>query len=237
MSRKSAIPIVACFVAAAFWAGMGRPAHASEVRPVTMTLQAVSVTNDWWYTAVFLVTNAGTRPAQLTSCGCSFSPNIDLPLGLFGHCDVPPRTNCTMRVTWQRAPPGPTHGPISWRFAVFEQSSTLQKTKIAARRLEANVLGKAHYTNLWMSDLWSPAYEITSPIVLKLPELPSPVHNSLTATDAEQPLRRPLPFFRLNNAGNNREESSSAQLGGSADGSQPVRSETNRTSSAAGSRR
>jgi hypothetical protein len=171
MTHKSAIPVVAYFLAAALWAGVGSPSRASQVPAVTMTLRAVTLTNDSM-TAVFLVTNAGSRPVLLRSCGYC---DVSLPLGVGGgRCKVPPGANCTMSVTWRPYQPG----PYWWRFAVFEQSTGVQKAAVAAGRLEANVLGKAHYTNLWMSDLWSPAYEITSPTVAKLPQPDGPANRS-----------------------------------------------------------
>jgi hypothetical protein len=244
MTRKSAISIVACFLAAALSVGVGSTAQASQEPAVTMTLQAVALTNDfwhtdYWHTAVFLVTNAGTRPALLESSGCSFVPtNFGLPLGLFGRCEVPPGANCTMRVTWRPYVPG----PYWFRFAVFEPPSVFRRAKVTALGLGANLSGKAHLTSRWVSDLWStnawfPAYEITSPTVPRLPEPPFPLNSSLKAAEAEEPAPWSLGFEWFTDAVNSKEASLSAQQDGAANGSQPIRSETNRASSAAGSRR
>jgi hypothetical protein len=233
MKRKSAIWCVAYLLTAALSVGVGGTAQAAKEQAVTMTLQSVALTNfpwstGYWHTAVFVVTNAGTRPADLSSCGCSAVPtNIPMPLGLFGGCKVPPGTNCAMRVNWKPSAPD-----SFWvRFAVFEPSSNVEKGTLAARRLRATLTGKANYNKLWESGLWSAAYEITSPIVPWLPE-PSPSQDSR----ADNPDFWSLDTDWSTEVFRSRHPSFSGQPYGAANGSQPFSSETNRTSRAAGSR-
>ena len=221
MTRKFAISMVAWFFAAAVSARVDSTAQASQEPAVTMTLQAVTLTNDFWHTdychaAVFLVTNAGTSPALLEASGCSsgssFLLNCPSSLGLYGPCQVvPPGTNCTMRVTWRPYRPG----PYWFRFAVFEPPSAFAKAKVTALGLGANLSGKAHLTSRWVSDLWStnawfPAYDITSPAVPRLPDPPLPLFISHKAADAEEPASWSLGFEWFTDAVNSKEASSAA---------------------------
>jgi hypothetical protein len=172
------------FVASLFAAlsvGVASSAHASEQRPVRMALQSVTLTNSpwhtgYWHVVVFVVTNGGSKPVAVTSCGASFvRTNLPMPLGLFGRCAVPPLTSSTMRIVCK---PSSNLGPQWFRYAVFEQPDVLWKAGMTARSLEASALGKGSLTRGWLSSLWSTnnwvaAYEITSPS-FTLPDLPSP---------------------------------------------------------------
>ena len=79
-------------VGTAFFAlGASPSCHGSEVRPVSITLQSVTLSNESWGTLVFSVTNSGRTPVTVASCGCSGIPtNVPAPLGAFGICKVPP---------------------------------------------------------------------------------------------------------------------------------------------------
>jgi hypothetical protein len=247
MTQDTATFVLGCLLAGGVWPAGGGPVLASELRPVTLTLQAVTLTTDSWQAVTFLVTNAGSRPVDVVSCGCSGIPtNVNLPLGCFGHCTVPPRTNCTMSFKCRNY----RSGPHWWRYAVFTPATTIRKAEVAAERLQARVSGKAHYTEFWLSDAWSPAYEITSPIVAELPKLPplpdewprphfwrpAPEPSAARPPEAEQPAPWSPGFDWLTDA-NSGGASSLAQPDGPANGSQPMLPETNQTSAAAGSRR
>ena len=163
MMPNAAVFIIGCLAVLSLHPGCA--AEASDP-PVRMTLASVTLTNDSSYSIVFVVTNGGDQPVALQSCGASFWPtNTPMPLGMFGQCEVPPGTNCTMTVSFGPYIPG----PYWWRYAVFKPSSAAQKVELAASRLKANVLGKGNYNPVWVSDLWSPGYEITSPTVPQLP--------------------------------------------------------------------
>jgi hypothetical protein len=172
------------FVASLFAAlsvGVASSAHASEQHPVKMALQSVTLTNgpwhtDYWHALVFVVTNGGGKPVSVTSCGASFVPtNSLMPLGLFGHCAVPPLTSSTFRIVWK---PSSNLGPHWFRYAVFEHPDALWKAGMTARALKERVLGKGSSTRGWLSSIWFTnnwvaSYEITSPS-FTLPDLPSP---------------------------------------------------------------
>jgi hypothetical protein len=174
MNVKTPPRVLGWFLAAGVSAALAGPTLASdEVRPVSMTLQGVTVT-DGWQVVTFVLTNAGTIPVQLASCAWSALPtNVTMPLGLCGHCTVPPQTNGTMTFRMKNYSPGPHW----WRYAVFTPASTILKTEVAAARLGKRVSGKSHDNRFWLSDLWSPAYEVTSPIVQQLPRIPPPPDN------------------------------------------------------------
>jgi len=161
-AKKHLIWTAGLIVASAVLARLDSPAWASQTLPVGINLESVTVSS-CWYTIVFSVTNAGTKPVRLTSCGCSMLPtNLPLPLGIFGHCDVGPCTNAIMSHVFR---PGKS-GLWSWRFTVFEEASTIEKSKLAVARLKANVPGSSHYSKVWFSSLTSARYEITTPGVL-----------------------------------------------------------------------
>jgi hypothetical protein len=163
---------------------------------------------------VFVVTNAGAKPVYVVSCGCSLDPTYVPPraLGVFGRCTVLPGSNSTLSATWGM----PNPRPVLFRYAVFEEASTVAKAVVAAGRLSSELMGATN-TNLWEPNLKSAAYEIISP----------------TVTVPAGPLRLPefgLPPRRVRIRGG-------LQPYGAANGSQPIRSETNSASAAAGSRR
>jgi len=89
------------------------------------------------------------------------STNLPLPLGMFGNCKVPPFANALLSFLvspqmrrWE-----------SFRYAVFEPTGFYERVGFAAARLKANLSSKANYNSFWPSDMWSPAYEINSPVI------------------------------------------------------------------------
>ena len=167
-------------------AGVAIVANGAEQRPVSMTLQSVSLTNgpwqtDHWHFAVFVVTNGGPKAVHLNCCAASFIPtNIPMPLGVFGSCAVPAFTNSILSVQWK-----PSHPGTQWfRYAVFEQPYVIWKATTTARAAEDAALGKGRPPNGWLSSVWSTngwraAYEITSPPFEALPEPLFPAGSAL----------------------------------------------------------
>jgi hypothetical protein len=174
MNRKPSFLL--CCAVSALCLGLPMPAFC-QVRPVTMSLRDVSMTESM-YTAVFVVTNNGAKPVYVVSCGWSLDPT-NTPghaFGAFGRCTVLPGSTSTLSATWGMWKPK----PVSFRYAVFEEASTAVKAAVAAGRLSSELMGRATYTNLWEPNLKSAAYEIISPTVtvpagpMRLPEPSSP---------------------------------------------------------------
>ena len=219
--------------------GVAIAEHGAEQRPVRMMLQSVTLTNSpwhtgWWQAVVFAVTNGGTKPVHLSSCGASFFPtNISMPLGQFGSCDVPPFTNATLAFLWQPA----RSGMQQWfRYAVFEQPGVVWKTTTTARAIASGYLGKRRSPSGWLSGVWSTngwvaTYEITSPPFAALPEPTFPPGE--VGPSAASPAGLDLiGDWRMTS-----DEPFWPQPVGAASGSQLVRAETNEPSAADGSGR
>jgi hypothetical protein len=60
MTRDAATYGLECFLAGGVWASGGRPILASELRPVALTLQAVTLTTDSWQAVTFLDRHSGS---------------------------------------------------------------------------------------------------------------------------------------------------------------------------------
>ncbi len=254
----TSMPFIA-FLLALLGEGVAGAAHEAEQRPVRMTLQSVNLTKgpwqtDYWQAVVFVVTNSGAKPVLLKSCG--LSTNLPGPLGLFGTCAVPPFTNSTLTVLWK---PGKV-GTQCFRYAVFEHPDVLWKTATSARALRDEALGRQQLrsgwlTNLWSTDGWLGAYEITSPPFNIFPEPLSPPDEVrlpawVRSTNGWIRAEEIEPLFPAGEASSEWPggldwisdvmtpgEPVSPQGTRAANGSGPIPAETNRTSSAAGFRR
>ena len=70
-----------------------------------------------------------------------------------------------MSLSWRLSKPG----AYWWRYAVFENANVLEKTKLAAIRLESE-LAKGTIQNPWPSDASFSRYEVLSPTIVVLAE-------------------------------------------------------------------
>ena len=68
---------------------------------------------------------------------------------------------------WPNSP-----APYWFRYAVIEPASILKKAEVAASRIKANIASRANFKDFWISEVWVQAYEVTSPVITKLPEPP-----------------------------------------------------------------
>jgi hypothetical protein len=236
-------------------------AHGAEQHPVRMTLQSVNLTNSPWQAdysnhcqaMVFVVTNGGAKRVRLICCGASFLPtNIPGLMPLYGVCSVPPFTNSALTVLWT-----PDRVGTQWiRYAVFESADAFWKAATTARAMENGVLGKFPFPSGWLTNIWTAtnrwikAYEITSPpfatspqpllppVEVRMPEWVWSTNGWIRGAEIE-------PLFPAGEAYSARRRLDGISDGmdldvqptGPANRSQPIRSETNGTSSAAGSRR
>jgi hypothetical protein len=181
--------------ALAVFAIAGGWAYATDKQAVSITLQSitptpvrvpvlgegglgrhpVTFTNTIFYNVVFQVTNSCSVPVSLNSSGLtSNSTNLSLPFGMFGNCNVPPFTNALLSFLLS-----PRTRAESFRYTVFEPAGFYERVEFAAGRLKSNLSGKTKYNSFRPDVMWSAAYEISSPVIDKWPDLPSATESLL----------------------------------------------------------